>query len=157
MASLYDLKTKTLEGKPADLSQYKGNVSLVVNVASACGLTPHYEGLQKLQSELSGKGFNVLGFPCNQFGAQEPGSAEQIREFCTTKFHVDFPMFEKVEVKGDGKHPVYQFLTSDQDEPDWNFTKYLVGKDGQVIKRYAPPTKPDDSQLLTDINDALSA
>ncbi|MCA8916067.1 MAG: glutathione peroxidase [Planctomycetes bacterium] len=155
MASLYDLKTNTLDGNPADLSEYKGKVSLVVNVASACGLTPHYEGLQKLQTQLAAKGFNVLGFPCNQFGAQEPGTPEQIREFCTTKFSVDFPMFEKVEVKGAGKHPVYQFLTSSHDEPDWNFAKFLVGKDGQVIKRYAPPTKPDDPELLRDIEAAL--
>jgi glutathione peroxidase len=99
----------------------------------------------------------VLGFPCNQFGAQEPGTPQQIREFCTTKFKVTFPMFEKVDVKGESQHPVYKFLTEDQDVPDWNFTKYLVGKDGQVIKRYAPPTKPDDPQLVKDINDALDA
>lgn len=99
----------------------------------------------------------MLGFPCNQFGAQEPGSPAEIREFCTTKFNVSFPLFEKVEVKGDGKHPVYQFLTADHDEPDWNFAKFLVGKDGKVIKRYAPPTKPDDPQLLSDIDDALNA
>jgi glutathione peroxidase len=155
--SLYDLKTKTLEGKSADLSQYKGKVALVVNVASACGLTPHYTGLQKLHSELKARGFVVLGFPSNQFGAQEPGDAKQIREFCSTKYKVDFPLFEKSDVKGAGKNPVYKFLTEGRDEPDWNFTKYLVGKDGEVIKRYAPPTKPDDNQLLNDINDALDA
>jgi glutathione peroxidase len=99
----------------------------------------------------------VLGFPCNQFGAQEPGTPSQIREFCTTKFDVTFPLFEKVEVKGPAKHAVYEHLTVAHAEPDWNFTKYLVGKDGEVIKRYAPPTKLDDSQLLSDINDALEA
>ena len=97
----------------------------------------------------------MLGFPCNQFGAQEPGSAQEIREFCTTRFDVSFPMFEKVDVKGENKHPVYQFLTAAHDEPDWNFAKYLVGKDGKVIKRYAPPTKPDDPDLLSDIASAL--
>ena len=155
--SLYALKTKTLEGKPADLSQYKGKVSLVVNVASACGLTPHYAGLQKLHTDLKAKGFTVLGFPCNQFGAQEPGTAEQIREFCGTKYKVDFPLFEKADVKGDKKQPVYQFLTTGFDEPDWNFAKFLVGKDGKVIKRYAPPTKPDDKQMIADIEAALNA
>lgn len=99
----------------------------------------------------------MLGFPCNQFGAQEPGAPAEIREFCTTKFNVSFPLFEKVEVKGDGKHPVYKFLTTDHDEPDWNFAKFLVGKDGKVIKRYGPPTKPDDAQLLSDVHDALNA
>ena len=99
----------------------------------------------------------MLGFPCNQFGAQEPGTPQQIREFCTTKFDVTFPLFEKLNVKGEDKHPVYQFLTAAHDEPDWNFAKYLVGKDGEVIKRYAPPTKPDDSQLLSNINEALDA
>jgi len=99
----------------------------------------------------------VLGFPCNQFGAQEPGTPQQIRDFCATKFRITFPLFEKLDVKGDGQHPVYQFLTAAHDAPDWNFTKYLVGKDGQVLKRYAPPTKPDDTQLLADIEAALKA
>lgn len=155
--SFYDLKTNTLEGKPADLSQYQGKISLVVNVASACGLTPQYEGLAALHKRLHERGFNVLGFPCNQFGAQEPGSPEEIREFCTTKFSVDFPLFEKMNVKGDEQHPVYQFLTADNEVPDWNFTKYLVGKDGQVVKRYAPTTKPDDAELLSDIDNAIGA
>ena len=129
----------------------------MVNVASACGLTPQYEGLQSLQKQLHGRGFNVLGFPCNQFGAQEPGTSAEIREFCTTKFSVDFPMFEKLDVKGDGQHEIYKFLTADNEVPDWNFTKYLVGKNGEVIKRYAPTTKPDDPALLSDIDGALSA
>lgn len=98
----------------------------------------------------------MLGFPCNQFGAQEPGTPAEIREFCTTKFNVTFPLFEKVEVKGPGKHPVYQFLTQDHPEPNWNFTKYLVGKDGQVIKRYEPGTTPDDATLRADIANALA-
>jgi glutathione peroxidase len=106
---------------------------------------------------LSPRGFNVLGFPCNQFGAQEPGTPAEIREFCTSKFDVSFPLFEKIDVKGADKHPVYQFLTAEHDEPDWNFAKFLVGKDGRVIQRYAPPTKPDDPQLLADIEAALTS
>ncbi|MCA8946114.1 MAG: glutathione peroxidase [Planctomycetes bacterium] len=157
MASLYEMKTNTLEGQEADLSAYEGKVSLVVNVASACGLTPQYSGLESMQRELSPRGFTVLGFPCNQFGAQEPGAPAEIREFCTSKFSVSFPLFEKVDVKGDNQHPVYQFLTADSDVPDWNFTKYLVGKNGQLIKRYAPTTAPDDATLLADIDEALKA
>jgi len=99
----------------------------------------------------------VLGFPCNQFGAQEPGTPAEIREFCTSRFGVTFPLFEKLDVKGKNQHAVYQFLTAEHDVPDWNFTKYLVGKDGKVIKRYAPPTKPDDPQLRGDIEEALKA
>lgn len=158
MTTLYELKTKTLEGKPADLSQYKGKVALVVNVASACGLTPQYTALEKLHKELGAKGFTVLGFPSNQFGGQEPGTAQQIREFCSTKYSVSFPLFEKVEVKkGAGQHPVYQYLTTNHAEPNWNFAKYLVGKDGMVIKRYEPAVKPDDPQLLADVQAALKA
>ncbi|MBK9975461.1 MAG: glutathione peroxidase [Planctomycetes bacterium] len=157
MTSLYDFKTKTLHGKPADLAAYKGKVALVVNVASACGLTPHYTGLQKLHEELGSKGLAVLGFPCNQFGAQEPGSPQQISEFCSTKYNVTFPLFEKVEVKkGGNQDPIFQFLTTNQAEPNWNFTKYLVGKDGSVIKRYEPTTKPDDPALVADIQAALA-
>lgn len=157
MTTLFDFKTRTLEGKPADLGGYKGKVALVVNVASACGLTPHYTGLQKLHEEFGGKGLAVLGFPCNQFGAQEPGTAQQIRDFCTTKYSVTFPIFEKVEVKKGGKQdPIFQFLTTSHAEPNWNFTKYLVGKDGVVIKRYEPTTKPDDPALVADIKAALA-
>ncbi|MBX3473290.1 MAG: glutathione peroxidase [Planctomycetes bacterium] len=158
MNSFFDQKVNALNGKPADLSQYKGKVSLVVNVASACGLTPQYTGLQKLHEDLGKRGLAVLGFPSNQFGAQEPGSAEQIQEFCSTKYRVTFPMFEKVEVKkGANQHDVYKFLTKDQAEPNWNFTKYLVGKDGNVIKRYEPTVKPDDPALIADIEAALKA
>jgi glutathione peroxidase len=157
MTSLYDHTLKTLEGQPAELARYHGKVALVVNVASACGLTPHYTGLQKLHTELADKGFTVLGFPSNQFGAQEPGTAEEIREFCSTKYSVTFPLFEKIEVqKGPGQHPVYQFPTDGFAEPNWNFTKYLVGKDGKVIKRYEPTTAPDDPGLMQDIADALA-
>jgi glutathione peroxidase len=158
MANFYELKTNTLDGKAANLSQYKGKVALVVNVASACGLTPQYTGLQKLHTDLSAKGFTVLGFPSNQFGMQEPGTAQQIREFCDTRYRVTFPLFEKIEVKkGPGQSPVYQFLTTEHPEPNWNFTKYLVGKDGKVIKRYEPTVKPEDPQIAADIAAALKA
>lgn len=156
MPALTDLKVNALDGTPRNLAEYKGKVALVVNVASACGLTPHYTGLQKLHEELGARGFTVLGFPCNQFGAQEPGSAEEIKDFCSTKYRVTFPMFEKVEVKkGAGQHPVYQFITANHAEPNWNFTKYLVGKDGQVIKRFEPTTAPDDPALKAAIEAAL--
>ncbi|MCC7509613.1 MAG: glutathione peroxidase [Planctomycetes bacterium] len=155
--SLYELKTNTLEGKPADLSMYKGKVALVVNVASACGLTPHYAGLQKLYEDMADRGFTVLGFPSNQFGAQEPGTPQQIRDFCTTKFDVSFPLFEKVEVKkGPGQSSVWKFLTAKHAEPNWNFTKYLVGKDGNVLKRFEPTTTPDDAELRKEIDAALA-
>lgn len=110
-----------------------------------------------MHRELSPRGFVVMGFPCNQFGAQEPGTPEEIREFGASKFDVSFPLFEKVKVKGEGKHPVYEFLTANEEEPDWNFTKFLVGKDGQVIKRFAPSIKPDDVDLLTGIDNALKS
>lgn len=156
--SLYELKTNTLEGKPADLSIYKGRVALVVNVASACGLTPHYAGLQKLHDDMADRGFTVLGFPSNQFGGQEPGTPQQIRDFCTTKFDVSFPLFEKVEVKkGPGQSSVWQFLTTNHAEPNWNFTKYLVGKDGNVLKRFEPTTTPEDAELRKEIEAALGS
>ncbi len=158
MTSLTQHSANTLGGGPVELSTYAGKVLLVMNVASACGLTPHYTGLQKLHDEFAGKGFSVLGFPCNQFGAQEPGNAEQIREFCSTKYRVTFPMFDKVEVKkGPGQHAVYQFLTEAHAEPNWNFTKYLVGRDGQVLKRFEPTTAPDDPALRAAIESALAS
>ena len=156
MSNFHELKANTLSGQIADLAQYKGKVALVVNVASACGMTPQYAGLQKLHTELADKGFTVLGFPSNQFGMQEPGTAEQIREFCDTRYRVTFPLFEKIEVKkGPGQSPVYQFLTREHAEPNWNFTKYLVGKDGSVLKRYEPTVKPEDPQIAADIAAAL--
>ena len=154
--SLYELKTNTLEGQPTDLSAYKGKVALVVNVASACGCTPQYTGLQKLQDELAGKGFAVLGFPSNEFGAQEPGDAKQIREFCSTKYSVKFPLFSKLVTKpGKDQSPIYAFLTEGREAPGWNFCKYLVGKDGKVIKFYKSGVKPDDAGLKADIAAAM--
>jgi len=156
--SLYDLKTNTLLGKPADLGTYRGKVTLVVNVASKCGYTPQYEGLEKLHHDLSPKGFAVLGFPSNDFGGQEPGSPEQIADFCRLTYGVTFPMFEKVRTKsGPGQSPIYQFRGTTGNLPAWNFNKYLVGKDGKVIAYYPSDVTPDDARLRGDIQKALAA
>lgn len=152
----WDLKTNTLAGEPADLAGYKGKVALVVNVASKCGLTPQYEGLQTLYGELSGEGFEILAFPSNDFMGQEPGSPEEIQEFCSVNYGVTFPMFEKVTVKGDAKGEVYSWLTSTGlEDPTWNFTKFLIGRDGHIIARFGPRTKPDDEEMVAAIKAAL--
>jgi glutathione peroxidase len=154
--SLYSLKTTKLDGKEIDLSEFKGKVVLVVNVASECGFTKQYAGLQKLHSELHEKGFSVLGFPSNEFGGQEPGSPEEIQKFCESKYSVTFPMFSKVVTKpGKDQSPVYQFLTKGHDAPSWNFCKYLVGKDGKVVKFYPSKVAPDNADLHKDIEAAL--
>ena len=154
--SLYAIKTTTLVGKPSDLGQYKGKVSLVVNVASECGYTPQYKGLQALHQELSGKGFEVLGFPSNEFGGQEPGSPEQIEGFCQRNYGVTFPMFSKSVTKpGPEQSPVYAFLTKGGDAPKWNFSKYLVGKDGKVIAFYPSKVAPESKELRDAIEAAL--
>jgi glutathione peroxidase len=155
--SLYQLTTKTLEGQPAELRTYVGKVALVVNVASQCGYTPQYEGLEKLYGELKGRGFVVLGFPSNDFGGQEPGTATEIRQFCSLNYDVSFPLFEKVVTKaGPGQSPVYVALQKQAGElPSWNFAKYLVGKDGKVVKFYKSGVKPDDAGLRKDIEAAL--
>ena len=145
----YDHPIKTLSGEPGDLSPYKGKVLLMVNVASACGLTPQYKGLEALQKRFADKGFTVLGFPCNQFGAQEPGSSAEIATFCEKNFGVSFPMFEKIEVNGSGAHPIFAELKSEApgvlgtEAIKWNFTKFLVDKSGKVVKRYAPQDEPE--------------
>jgi glutathione peroxidase len=154
-ASLYEISAKSLEGKPQPLSAYKGKVALVVNVASECGATPQYSGLQKLYADNKDKGFVVLGFPSNDFGGQEPGSAEQISSFCTKNYGVTFPMFEKVTIKSGAPHPVYSFLAAKHDAPGWNFHKYLVGKDGKVIQSFAADVEPSDEQLQEAIKKAL--
>lgn len=154
--SLWEFSTRTLEGEPVSLAAYRGKVALVVNVASKCGLTPQYEGLEKLHEELAPSGFTVLGFPSNDFGAQEPGTAEQIRTFCSATYGVTFPMFEKRPVKGGAKDEVFRFLTQELEEPTWNFTKYLVAKDGRVRARFAPKTPPDDPELRAAIRQALA-
>ena len=153
--SLYDLEVQTLEGDPAPLEQYRGQVTLVVNTASKCGLTPQYEGLEALYEELASQNFVVLGFPSNDFMGQEPGSPEEIRLFCTDRYHVSFPLFAKSKVKGDEKSAVYELLTTELDEPSWNFTKYLVGRDGVVVARFGPRTAPDSPRLRQAIEAAL--
>ena len=155
--SFYRLATKTLEGQPADLKTYAGKVALVVNVASQCGYTPQYAGLEKLYGDLKGKGFVVLGFPSNDFGGQEPGTAVEIRQFCSLNYDVTFPLFEKVVTQARaGQSPVYANLQKQSGElPSWNFAKYLVGKDGKVVKFYKSGVKPDDAGLRKDIEAAL--
>jgi len=152
----WDLKTHTLAGEPTDLADWKGKVALVVNVASNCGLTPQYKGLQALYEELSEDGFVILAFPSNDFLGQEPGTPAEIQEFCSTNYAITFPMFEKVKVKGEDKGEIYRWLTSTGlEEPTWNFTKYLVGRDGRIIARYAPRTEPDDMEMVAAIGAAL--
>ena len=155
--SFYDLKTKTLLGKNGDLAQYRGKVSLVVNVASKCGFTPQYEGLEKLQREMKGKAFNVLGFPSNDFGQQEPGSAEEIAQFCKLTYDVTFPMFEKVVTKsGAGQSPIYTFLGQSGHLPAWNFSKYVVDKQGKITAFFPSEVTPEDPTLRDAITKALA-
>ncbi|MFN8607913.1 MAG: glutathione peroxidase [Vulcanimicrobiota bacterium] len=155
-ASLYDFTVNSIEGKPVALKTYQGRVALVVNTASECGFTPQYEGLQSLYEKYQKRGLVVLGFPCNDFGGQEPGSAGEIKQFCSSKFHVTFPMFEKVTVKvGKDQAPVYRFLSSNGDIPSWNFGKYLVNKQGKLIGFFGSSTRPDDAKLVAAIEAAL--
>jgi glutathione peroxidase len=159
--SIYDQKIQTLEGKPADLSQYQGKALLMVNVASKCGLTPQYEGLEQLHEQYGSRGFEVLGFPCNQFMGQEPGTAEEIRDFCDTNYHVQFPLFEKIDVNGANQHPLYAELerTADADgeagDVKWNFEKFLVSPQGEVVGRFRPQITPDDPALVQAIESQL--
>lgn len=158
MTSLGDFSATSIDGKPVDLSDYEGKVVLVVNTASQCGFTPQYQGLQALYDEYADQGFAVLGFPCDQFGHQEPGDEDEIASFCERNFGVTFPLFSKIDVNGDDAHPLYQWLKKEQGgllggKIKWNFTKFLVGKDGQVIDRYAPTTKPE--KLGGDVAKAL--
>jgi glutathione peroxidase len=156
--SFYELKTTTLDGKPADLAQYKGKVSLVVNVASKCGYTPQYEGLEKLQREMKGKGVNVLGFPSNDFGGQEPGTAQEIATFCKLTYDVTFPMFEKVVTrKGTDQSPIYTFLSRSGKLPAWNFSKYVVDKNGKVVAFFPSAVTPEDPALRAAIAKALAS
>ena len=156
-AGVYALEATTIDGAKVSMADYQGKVTLFVNVASQCGYTRQYAGLQKLHSEMADKGFAVLGFPSNEFGGQEPGTEAEIKEFCTSKFSVDFPMFAKVETKeGAGQSPVYTALTkATGEQPSWNFCKYLVGKDGQPIAFYKSGTSPDSDELRKAIEAAL--
>jgi glutathione peroxidase len=148
--NVYDFQATSLDGNPADLAQYLGKVLLIVNTASKCGFTPQYQGLEAVYRELHGRGLEVLGFPCNQFGAQEPGSEEEIGAFCEQNYGVSFPMFAKVDVNGDAAHPLWKFLKGEApgvlgtEAIKWNFTKFLIGRDGKVVHRYAPTTKPEE-------------
>ena len=157
VTSFYDLKTMALDGKPGNLAQYKGKVSLVVNVASKCGFTPQYEGLEKLQREMKGKEFNVLGFPSNDFGGQEPGTAAEIQEFCKLTYDVTFPMFEKVVTKaGAAQSPIYKFLSAYGKLPAWNFAKYVVDKNGQIVAFFPSAVTPESKELRDAIAKALT-
>ncbi|NDU75600.1 glutathione peroxidase [Actinomadura sp. DSM 109109] len=161
--SVFDVEIEGLRGGPADLEQYRGKAVLVVNVASKCGLTPQYSGLERLQETYAGRGFTVLGVPCNQFMGQEPGGAEEIAEFCSATYGVTFPMTEKVEVNGDGRHPLYRELVGVPDAEGhtgdirWNFEKFLIAPDGAVAARFAPQTEPEAGEVVAAIEKALPA
>ena len=156
--SFYDLTTMTLGGTPADLGEYRGLVSLVVNVASKCAYTPQYEGLEQLHRELEERGFNVLGFPSNDFGGQEPGSAQEIADFCRLTYDVTFPMFEKVVTRsGAGQSPIYRWLGSSGDLPAWNFSKYLIDRQGRVVAFFSSAVTPEDPRLREAIALAMAA
>jgi glutathione peroxidase len=159
--SLHDLSAETIDHQPRPLSAYAGKVVLVVNTASECGFTPQYAGLEQLWREYQGRGLAVLGFPSNEFGGQEPGAEAEIKSFCETRYKVSFPMFAKVvtktATKGAEQSPVYRFLTAQHGEPKWNFHKYLVGKDGRVVRAFESKVTPDDPALRKAIDDALAA
>ena len=159
--SIYSISLKDIDGKSTSLKAYEGKVMLIVNVASKCGYTPQYAGLEALQEKYKDKGFTVLGFPCNQFGAQEPGTNEQIKQFCSTKYQVTFPLFDKIEVNGPSRHPLYLALAG-KDSPfpgdiKWNFSKFLIGRDGKILKRFESGTKPNSAELTQAIESALAA
>ena len=160
--TVHDIDVQTLSGDPATLGDFAGSTILVVNVASQCGLTPQYAGLQRLYDQFADRGLVVAGFPCNQFGAQEPGTAEEITEFCSGSYGVTFPMFAKIDVNGPGRHPLYAELTEVADaegkagDIQWNFEKFLVGRDGQVIARFRPLTEPDAPEVISAIEASLA-
>ena len=156
MPTAHEFTAKTISGQDKKLSDYEGKVLLIVNVASECGLTPQYDGLEKLHEKYADKGLRVVGFPANEFGAQEPGSNEQIQEFCKTKYGVKFDMMGKVVVKGDGIHPLFAWLTKETGgDIKWNFGKFLVGKNGEIVKRFEPKVDPLDPEITSAIEKAL--
>jgi glutathione peroxidase len=161
--ALYDIPISTLGGSPSSLAPYQGKTLLLVNVASKCGLTPQYEGLEKLQKTYGDKGFSVLGFPCNQFAGQEPGTSEEIAEFCSNTYGVTFPLFEKIDVNGEKRHPLYEQLTKAEDaegkagDITWNFEKFLVSPTGDVVGRFRPQTAPEDAVVVDAITANLPA
>ena len=160
-ASPLGFKMKSITGKDVDLNEYKGKVVLIVNVASKCGLTDQYKGLEAMYEKYGDKGLVVLGFPCNQFGGQEPGTNEEIKQFCSSKYSVTFPLYDKLEVNGPGRHPLYVALAGKESpfpgDIKWNFGKFLIGKDGKIIKRFEPKTTPDDPEVIKAIEAALAA
>lgn len=161
MASIYDFEAQQIDGRTVPLARFKGKPMLIVNTASACGFTPQFAGLEELHKAYGGKGLVVLGFPCNQFGAQDPGSNDEIAQFCELNYGMSFPMMEKIDVNGPAAHPLFQWLTAEapgflgSKGIKWNFTKFLIGKDGQVLKRYAPQEPP--AALAKDIEAALAS
>lgn len=155
MKSFYDFELKDITGKSVKLEAYKGKTVLVVNVASQCGYTPQYEGLQALYSKYKDQGFVILGFPANNFGSQEPGSDEEIKTFCSTKYNVTFPMFSKISVKGGDQHPLYQALTAEGGQVSWNFNKFLIDRNGKLVKRYDSNVEPESSTLTEAIETSL--
>ena len=161
MSSLYDIPLKSLSGDDTSLAEQKGKAVLVVNVASKCGLTPQYEGLERIHEQYADRGFTVLGVPCNQFGEQEPGSSEEIAEFCSTTYGVTFPLYEKIDVNGADRHPVYDVLTQVKDDEGhdgdirWNFEKFLLSPEGEVVARFSPMVKPEDEKLVAAIESQL--
>jgi glutathione peroxidase len=161
--ALYDIPIHTLQGDDAKLGDFKGKTLLLVNVASKCGLTPQYEGLERLQKTYGDRGFSVIGFPCNQFMGQEPGTSEEIAQFCSATYGVTFPLMEKIEVNGEGRHPIYAELTEKEDaegaagDITWNFEKFLVSPEGGVVARYRPQVEPEDPTVVGDIEAQLTA
>ena|ERR1043165_1314872 len=158
--SIYDIKLKDIDGKDTTLAPYKGKVLLIVNVASKCGFTKQYTALESIYEKYKDKGFAVLGFPCNQFGAQEPGTNEEIKEFCSSKFNVTFPLFDKIEVNGPNRHPLYVELAGEKSpfpgDIKWNFTKFLIGKDGKILQRFDSKVTPDSEEVTIAIETALA-
>jgi len=159
--SLYDIGVKDIDGKDDSLKNYQGKVLLIVNVASRCGFTPQYKALEAIHEKYKDKGFSVLGFPCNQFGQQEPGTDAEIKQFCSTKYNVTFPLFDKIEVNGPERHPLYTTLAGESSpfpgNIKWNFTKFLIGRDGKVLKRFESRTVPDSPEVVAAIEAALAA
>jgi glutathione peroxidase len=158
---LYDVPLKDIDGKSTSLKPFEGKVVLIVNVASKCGYTPQYTGLEALQKKYADRGLVVVGFPCNQFGGQEPGSNEQIKEFCSSKYQVTFPLFDKIEVNGPNRHPLYSLLAGPSSpfpgDIKWNFNKFLVGREGKILKRFDSSAKPESADLVAAVESALSA
>ena len=159
-ATIYDFTMTDIDGKKVELKKYEGKVLLVVNVASQCGLTPHYKGLEAMYRKYKDRGLVVVGFPANQFNGQEPGTDAEIKKFCSEKYDVTFPMFSKIVVKGDGIHPLYSWLvqaTDNKEAIEWNFAKFIVGRDGKVLERFHPTTKPEDTKFVAKIEEALGS